>query len=68
MPWGLLSYVCAISPFIGFIAMLFIPESPVWLNCKGKTTEALQAATWLKNETVLANIDVSKNTIEHTDM
>ena len=35
-PWHILSYVCAIAPFIGFVAMLFIPESPVWLNSKGK--------------------------------
>ena len=68
VPWDWLSYICAVAPLIGFLAMFLIPESPVWLNNKGKTKEAIQSATWLKNETAMSNIDLAKDRLDQTDM
>ncbi|RZF41696.1 hypothetical protein LSTR_LSTR011631 [Laodelphax striatellus] len=42
---------CAISasfPVMAFIVLCFIPESPVWLICVGRTAEAEQALCWLR--------------------
>nr|BAI83421.1 sugar transporter 7 [Nilaparvata lugens] len=42
---------CAISatfPVMAFIALSFIPESPVWLICVGRIAEAEQALCWLR--------------------
>ena len=35
---------------------------------KGKTKEAIQSATWLKNETAMSKIDLAKDTVDQTDM
>ena len=35
---------------------------------QGKTKEAIQSATWLKNETAMSNIDLTKDTVDQTDM
>ena len=55
IPWDTLSYCCAIAPALGCLAMIFIPESPMWLQNKGKTDEARASALWLKNEAALDN-------------
>ena len=56
LPWDILSYFCAVIPFIGCIAMLLMPESPLWLAAKGHDADATKAALWLKNETILDSI------------
>ena len=62
LPWDILSYFCAVIPFIGCVAMLIMPESPLWLASKGLHTEATEAALWLKNEAILDSITGGKNT------
>ena len=56
LPWDILSYFCSVIPFIGCIAMLLMPESPLWLSAKGLNADATKAAIWLKNGSILDSL------------
>lgn len=48
LSWSILAYACSIVPGIGFVAMYFIPESPLWLRSKSLEAEAAKSEIWLK--------------------
>lgn len=46
--WYLTAAISALVPFMSYVIMSFVPESPTWLAAKGKTEEAVKAFKWLR--------------------
>ncbi|XP_059095673.1 facilitated trehalose transporter Tret1-2 homolog isoform X2 [Tigriopus californicus] len=44
--WRVLAGVSALFPCLGFLAMLFIPESPAWLHIEGDVEGTKKALKW----------------------
>lgn len=46
--WDVNAIICGCFPFIGYIAITFVPESPSWLLRKNRIEEAFYAYRWLR--------------------
>ena len=60
LPWNHLAWASAVFPGFLLIVMIPLPESPVWLLSKGRTSDAQKALKWLhhKRQTTNDNIPV----------
>jgi MFS transporter, SP family, major inositol transporter len=47
LPWNIVAIAAAVVPLTALIALFFLPESPVWLQARGKYNEAEDAMLWL---------------------
>jgi len=47
LPWNQLAWASAVFPTLFFFVMIPLPESPVWLLSKGRTSDAQKALKWL---------------------
>jgi facilitated trehalose transporter len=47
LPWDQLAWVSAVFPALLLFVMIPLPESPVWLLSKGRTSDADDALKWL---------------------
>ncbi|GAB6023614.1 Facilitated trehalose transporter Tret1 [Chamberlinius hualienensis] len=59
LPWNWLAVACAIIPVCMLVAVLVIPESPRWLLVKNRRIEALEALTWLRNESSYVSEEIA---------
>jgi len=48
--WVVTTGICAGLPVLMVVAMLFVPDSPVFLVRKGKMDEANKSLTWLRGK------------------
>jgi facilitated trehalose transporter len=47
LPWNQLAWASAVVPALLLFVMIPLPESPVWLLSKGRTSDAQKALKWL---------------------
>ena len=47
VPFDILSGFCGIASLVGFICIVYFPESPAWLKVKGLEDQAQKSADWL---------------------
>lgn len=57
IPWRLVAALSAIIPFLGFIAVFFVPESPYWLYSKGRVEDAHKSLQWLRGWVPFATVE-----------
>lgn len=46
--WQLTAAISSAIPFVSYLIMSFVPESPSWLASKGRTERAIQSFKWLR--------------------
>ncbi|KAF6200374.1 hypothetical protein GE061_006677 [Apolygus lucorum] len=59
LSWYALSIASAAFPASLVVLLQFLPESPTWLQTKGRTTEAKAALEWLQRESNIATVELS---------
>jgi hypothetical protein len=47
LPWDQLAWASAVFPALLLFVMIPLPESPVWLLSKGRTSDAHKSLKWL---------------------
>ena len=62
--WYVLAYISAACPVILFIAMLFMPESPVHLLQKKKKDKAIKALQWFRGAETEQQVEAEFKQIE----
>jgi MFS family permease len=50
LPWNQLAWASAVFPALLLFIMIPLPESPVWLLSKGRTSDAQKALKWLHHQ------------------
>lgn len=55
--WRLVAALSAILPFMSFIAVFFVPESPYWLYSKKRVEDAHKSLQWLRGWVPFANVE-----------
>ena len=58
LPWNQLAWASAVFPALLLFVMLPLPESPVWLLSKGRTSDAQKALKWLHHQQQTANDNI----------
>ncbi|XP_031635118.1 facilitated trehalose transporter Tret1-like [Contarinia nasturtii] len=48
MPWRTVALICFALPIITAIALLFVPETPIWLISRNRQEDALKSLRWLR--------------------
>ncbi|XP_003423882.1 facilitated trehalose transporter Tret1-2 homolog isoform X2 [Nasonia vitripennis] len=51
-----IAIIITVFPVIGFVGILFVPNSPFWLARKGRFNEAEVSLAWLRGWTTLSNV------------
>lgn len=60
LDWDHLALLCSIFPALLFTLTVTLPESPHWLEMKGRAQEAKEAKKWLHFNDVLSALDEKK--------
>ncbi|KAK4880570.1 hypothetical protein RN001_008716 [Aquatica leii] len=55
--WRTVAVISSSLPFIGFILLFFIPESPHWLIMHNKIDKAQRSLAWLRGWTTIENVE-----------
>lgn len=48
LSWRQVAWLCAFTPIAAFVALIFVPEPPIWLLSRNKTKLAMQSLQWLR--------------------
>ena len=56
--WGTITILCIIPPVCTIVVMFFMPESPFYLVCRNKESDALESLVWLRGNTNEANFEL----------
>lgn len=55
--WRTTALICSLFPFINFLVLLTVPESPAWLLAKGRHEEGREAYQWYRGTSERAEIE-----------
>ena len=55
LPWNQIAWASAVFPALLLFVIIPLPESPVWLLSKGRTSDAQKALKWLHHQQQTAN-------------
>lgn len=64
LSWRQLALICTAVPVIATLAILLVPETPIWLLSKGRTDDALKALQWLRGWTANEKITTEFKTLQ----
>lgn len=59
--WNILAWISCGFNVISFLALIFLPDSPVWLKSKKRLEEASDSKNWLRLEGLNLKIDENEN-------
>lgn len=57
LTWRQVALINCVIPILGFILLCFIPETPIWLLSKNRSSDAKKSLAWLRGWTVEKNIE-----------
>ena len=58
LAWNQLAWASAVFPALLFFVLIPLPESPVWLLSKGRTSDAQKALKWLHHQRQTPNDNI----------